>query len=80
MRSGRIVGSQMGTDRRERATIIVCGLGIALVLLVMGGTTRQRRQVERAEELFRQRTVVDEYCFDHTMSFVACTGNPYAEF
>jgi hypothetical protein len=86
MRSGSF-GSQMGTDpiadvrgRRSewRSWAVVC-LGIGLVLLVTGVTMQERRQVERANDLFRQRLVVDEYCFDHAMNSAACNEKPYAE-
>jgi hypothetical protein len=43
-------------------------------------TMQRRWQVERANDLFRRRTVLDEYCFDHAMNSGACNGKPYAEF
>jgi len=81
MRSGSFFGSQMGTDGRRSETLlwVVVGLGIGLVLLVSGGTMQWWRSVERAAELFRRRTVLDEYCFDHAMNSAACSGKPYAE-
>jgi hypothetical protein len=77
MRSGNFFGSQMGTDgrRSDRRRWAVAGLGISLGLLLVGVAILQRWQVERANELFRQRMVLNEYCFEH-----ACNVNPYAEF
>ncbi len=55
---------------------------LGLVLLVTGVmivVIPQRRSVERVNELFGRRAVLDEYCFDHAMNSAGCDGNPYAE-
>ncbi len=40
---------------------------------------RSGKRFGSPQRLFRRRTVLNEYCFDHTMISVACNGNPYAE-
>jgi len=75
-------GSQMGTDGRRseaRRRVVVC-LGISLVLLVIGVTMQQRRQVERANDLFRRRAVLNEYRFDRGKASGKVHESPYAEF